>query len=253
MRSGVPITMVPLDLTHTMLSTQRPPRPLPRARQQVRRRGRRHARLLRTLRSRQSTAGTARPLHDPCVIAFLLKPELFEGRHVNCTIETGERADRRLDGRRLLGRHRPAEERVLPAQRRCRRVLRSADRAGRPPALASHPWFRRHRPQSALDHRHGTLTLARLHHRLRDRRARARPGRRGRRGARPRRRLLGRRADGARHPRRRSRLLRLRGLRPRRDRHAVRARSSSSSASPARRTCSTSRGSSGRQSPAPSR
>ena len=29
------------------------------------------------------------PLHDPCVIAYLLKPELFEGRHCNVAIETG--------------------------------------------------------------------------------------------------------------------------------------------------------------------
>jgi purine nucleosidase len=29
------------------------------------------------------------PLHDPCVIAWLLKPELFSGRQCNVTIETG--------------------------------------------------------------------------------------------------------------------------------------------------------------------
>ena len=28
------------------------------------------------------------PLHDPTVIAYLLKPELFQGRHVNVEIET---------------------------------------------------------------------------------------------------------------------------------------------------------------------
>ena len=28
------------------------------------------------------------PLHDPCVIAYLLKPELFTGRHINVVIET---------------------------------------------------------------------------------------------------------------------------------------------------------------------
>jgi purine nucleosidase len=27
------------------------------------------------------------PLHDPCVIAYLLAPELFSGRHVNVQIE----------------------------------------------------------------------------------------------------------------------------------------------------------------------
>jgi purine nucleosidase len=28
------------------------------------------------------------PLHDPCVIAYLLKPELFQGRNCNVTVET---------------------------------------------------------------------------------------------------------------------------------------------------------------------
>ena len=28
------------------------------------------------------------PLHDPTVIAYLLQPDLFEGRHCNVTIET---------------------------------------------------------------------------------------------------------------------------------------------------------------------
>ena len=29
------------------------------------------------------------PLHDPCVIAWLLKPELFRGRECNVVVETG--------------------------------------------------------------------------------------------------------------------------------------------------------------------
>src|SRR5690606_36534476 len=28
------------------------------------------------------------PLHDPCVIGYLLKPDLFEGRFINVEIET---------------------------------------------------------------------------------------------------------------------------------------------------------------------
>jgi purine nucleosidase len=27
------------------------------------------------------------PLHDPCVIAYLLKPELFTSRHINVSVE----------------------------------------------------------------------------------------------------------------------------------------------------------------------
>jgi purine nucleosidase len=28
------------------------------------------------------------PLHDPCVIAYLIKPELFKGKEINVAIET---------------------------------------------------------------------------------------------------------------------------------------------------------------------
>jgi purine nucleosidase len=87
MRSGIPITMLPLDVTHQMLTT--------------------HDRLDRFRnignRSCAQVAGMLNfserfdlakygwigaPLHDPCVIAWLLRPEIFSGRHVNVTIET---------------------------------------------------------------------------------------------------------------------------------------------------------------------
>jgi purine nucleosidase len=78
MRSGIPITMHPLDVTHRALTTK--------------------ARLDR-IGSLGNASGAAvaamlsfsekfdvekygsegAPLHDPCVIAYLLKPELFEG------------------------------------------------------------------------------------------------------------------------------------------------------------------------------
>ena len=28
------------------------------------------------------------PLHDPCVTAYLIRPEIFSGRHINVEIET---------------------------------------------------------------------------------------------------------------------------------------------------------------------
>jgi len=28
------------------------------------------------------------PLHDPCTIAYLIEPQLFQGRHINVEIET---------------------------------------------------------------------------------------------------------------------------------------------------------------------
>jgi purine nucleosidase len=38
------------------------------------------------MRSKYGTDGG--PLHDPCVIAYLLKPELFKGRNCNVSVET---------------------------------------------------------------------------------------------------------------------------------------------------------------------
>ena len=78
--SGLPITMVPLDATHQVRSTaQRIARiaalgtPVATA----------VAQLLEPPPGRGPSA-----LHDPCVIAYLLAPELFQGSRVNVAIET---------------------------------------------------------------------------------------------------------------------------------------------------------------------
>ena len=88
MRSGVPIVMAPLDVTHQMQGTKE--------------------RLAR-IKAIGNKAGTAvyemlsfserfdlkkyespgAPLHDPCVMAYLIKPELFQGRDCHIAIETG--------------------------------------------------------------------------------------------------------------------------------------------------------------------
>jgi inosine-uridine nucleoside N-ribohydrolase len=87
LRSGVPITMIPLDVTHGVLS---------------------YAHRIEGFSGIGNRAGQAvaemiifsqqfdlekygsegAPLHDPCVIAWLLEPELFKGRKINVTIET---------------------------------------------------------------------------------------------------------------------------------------------------------------------
>ncbi|MDF1621507.1 nucleoside hydrolase [Pseudothioclava nitratireducens] len=87
-KSGVPLVVMPLDVTHQVLTTR------PR---------------IETLRALGTRVGHAvaswtdfferydmakygsqgAPLHDPCVIAYLLQPGLFSGRHVNVEIETG--------------------------------------------------------------------------------------------------------------------------------------------------------------------
>ncbi|MFT7722660.1 MAG: nucleoside hydrolase [Roseateles sp.] len=84
--SGVPITMAPLDVTHQALT---------------------RADRIAAIRALGSRAGDAvaawmdfyerydeqkygqdgAPLHDPCVIAWLLAPELFQGRDCNVRIE----------------------------------------------------------------------------------------------------------------------------------------------------------------------
>lgn len=87
MRSGIPIVMAPLDLTHMILTT---PDRLEKIGAIGNKAGKAVAQMLafsgRFDLQKYGTKGA--PLHDPCVIAYLLKPELFEGRHINVTIET---------------------------------------------------------------------------------------------------------------------------------------------------------------------
>ena len=86
-RSGVPLTMIPLDATHQALIMPE------------------HLRRLRVLGTPvgDAVAGWLEfyerfdvekygmeggPLHDPCVVAYLLQPDLFTGRDCNVQIET---------------------------------------------------------------------------------------------------------------------------------------------------------------------
>lgn len=86
-KSGIPLVVMPLDVTHKVLTTT--------------------ARIA-PFRAMGTAAGQAvaewtdfferfdkakygsdgAPLHDPCVIAYLLQPSLFAGRHINVEIET---------------------------------------------------------------------------------------------------------------------------------------------------------------------
>ncbi len=86
MRSGIKITMLPLDVTHQVLTTKER---LERLRSLGTRCGKALAELLSFSESfdleKYGSAGA--PLHDPNVIAYLLKPDLYEGRHVNVAVE----------------------------------------------------------------------------------------------------------------------------------------------------------------------
>jgi purine nucleosidase len=85
--SGIPITMMPLDVTHQLLTT--PPR-LDALRALGNRCGPAVAALLASFerKRRAKFASRATALHDPSVIAYLLSPTFFQGREVNVAIET---------------------------------------------------------------------------------------------------------------------------------------------------------------------
>jgi purine nucleosidase len=87
-RSGVPIVVMPLDVTHKALTTAKRVEAFRKMGTKV---GTATAELLDFFeRFDEEKYGTdGGPLHDPCVIAYLLKPELFKGRHCNVAIETG--------------------------------------------------------------------------------------------------------------------------------------------------------------------
>ncbi len=86
-KSGIPIIMMPLDVTHKALTSSIRVERFRAMKTPV---GDATAELLDFFeRFDEQKYGTdGGPLHDPCVIAYLLKPELFKGRHCNVAIET---------------------------------------------------------------------------------------------------------------------------------------------------------------------
>ena len=106
--SGVPITMVPLDLTHQVLST---PERIARVRAAAGQSCAAAALLMTPpAESRRQTVA----LHDPCVIAWLIAPELFEGSEVHVAVEAESELTLGMtvvDWRGVGGR--PANARVL--------------------------------------------------------------------------------------------------------------------------------------------
>jgi purine nucleosidase len=80
--SGLPITMVPLDVTETVRST--PERIAP-----IRALGTRVGEAVAELLGPRRVLGKPpMAMHDPCVIAYLLAPELFRWREANVAVET---------------------------------------------------------------------------------------------------------------------------------------------------------------------
>ena len=85
--AGAPLTIMPLDVTHKALTTQ--------ARVDAfRALGTQVGALVAAWTDfferfdKEKYGSDGAPLHDPCVIAYLLEPDLFSGRHINVEIET---------------------------------------------------------------------------------------------------------------------------------------------------------------------
>jgi purine nucleosidase len=85
--SGIPITIIPLDVTHQLLTN---PLRLEALRGLGNRCGEAIAALLAAFeKNRRPEFGSrAMALHDPSVIAYLLRPDLYDGREVNVAVET---------------------------------------------------------------------------------------------------------------------------------------------------------------------
>lgn len=86
-RSGAPIVVMPLDVTHKAMVTQ--------ARNDAFRAlgtpvGVAVAQMTDFFErfDREKYGSEGAPLHDPCVTAYLVRPGLFSGRHINVEIET---------------------------------------------------------------------------------------------------------------------------------------------------------------------
>ena len=87
-KSGVPLVVMPLDVSHKALTN--------RARiEAFRALGNEAGRMVAEWTDfferfdMQKYGSEGAPLHDPCVIAYLIRPDLFSGRHINVEIETG--------------------------------------------------------------------------------------------------------------------------------------------------------------------
>jgi purine nucleosidase len=86
--SGIPVVLMGLHLTHQAIGT---PVHLQRLAALETATGRAvHGMLTRPRPGGLGTAG--HPMHDPCVIAFLLWPDLFQGRDCHVEVETGDGA-----------------------------------------------------------------------------------------------------------------------------------------------------------------
>ena len=85
---GAPITVMPLDVTHKALVTAERNAAFRALGTPV---GVAVAEMTDFFErfDKEKYGSTGAPLHDPCVTAYLIRPDLFTGRHINVEIETG--------------------------------------------------------------------------------------------------------------------------------------------------------------------
>lgn len=85
-RSGIPIIMFGLDVTHQVIATEER---IAAIRAQGSPVARAVAGMLGFYGARKKAADLpGAPLHDPCTVAWLIEPSLFEGRPMQVTVET---------------------------------------------------------------------------------------------------------------------------------------------------------------------
>ena len=87
-KSGVPLVVMPLDVTHKALTTRGWIEGLRAMGTEVGRFAAAWAEFFERF-DVQKYGSEGGPLHDPCVIAYLIRPDLFQGRRINVEIETG--------------------------------------------------------------------------------------------------------------------------------------------------------------------
>lgn len=91
--SGVKITVLPLDVTHKALISEERITAFKEINSPV---GDAVAKWTNFFErfDKEKYGSKGAPLHDPCVIAYLIEPNIFDGRYVNVEIETGSELTR---------------------------------------------------------------------------------------------------------------------------------------------------------------